>query len=848
MNRKGISLIILIITIVLILILVGITTSGIGNAVQNSRISSFGKDIVTIQDSVELYYVQNGEFPILEENGKIIEYVYNNDNLTSATGESIALNSQYLNEFKTELVENYDLTEGENVVSYTIFYKIDLNKISLEKVRRGTGKDGENDIYVMAYPSQTIYYVKGLEVDENIYFSSINISNIKKAETISQEVITQTENGITVTKQKKAWTNTLGINIKAELESNEKIYVKLPVRESEIELSTITGENNIAINSLIGSLSMTEEEVNSFNNLDSTQKVMNVIKKTDGVETANIKVNIANYETEIPTFPLKEDGETFDFSIISSDGYNEVSYIGSDSISGIGEVRYVYLTKFGNSFLPQSLYGDISILTPDYMLEYGKKAYVSNNGKVQIKLPKDIEAIYITMYDKAGNSVSMQKNVQTDIYIGINAVNISNNIEFNIGIKSNSDITSAKAWISLNGTDYIDEKTLTLTKDSNDIYNSQVEFENSQNKEVYIKVIAYDNSEPQIVETRTKKIDLTQIAVDIVSSAIPGCIYEDNRYYTDKNGDKAIVPAGFSVSLKSDEQTIDDGLVIIDMQDNEYVWIPCTIDGSDGTVKYAKWNGSKNTDYTVTKEQVKDDTLPTGVTSETYQITKYGGFYVARYEAGLPDEQTTETLMATKTFTVSDNNRTDIGKAQSKPNKIVWNRIDYTNAKAVSEDVISNDYVQSGLITGTQWDTMLTFLSQEVDVDTDCTSWGNYRDKYGYTIDGYYRTQHADVVYTKGEYTKSANGYLLLQTGKFGSVLTEGSPKNLFDVAGNMWEWSAEEVIEQGGSKTAVGYKLHRGGSYNDSGSNFVTSSRNGDCSASDTYTHIGFRFVLYVK
>ena len=287
-----------------------------------------------------------------------------------------------------------------------------------------------------------------------------------------------------------------------------------------------------------------------------------------------------------------------------------------------------------------------------------------------------------------------------------------------------------------------------------------------------------------------------------------------------------------------------DGLVLLDGDDNEYVWIP--VDGTN--VTYSKWNGSKNTDMTVTKDQVEDDILPNGITSEIEQISAYGGFYVARYEAGLPDSQTTEELMKTKTFSATDNNRIDIGKAQSKYNKIVWNRIDYNNAKIVSENVMSTNYVQSGLITGTQWDTMLTFLSQVINVDADWISWGNYYDRFGYAINGYYRNKHEDSVYTNGEYNKSTNGYLLLPTGKFGSVISKGSPKNIFDVAGNVWEWSTETVKTKGGSNTTVGNKVLRGGSYNRDGWDFIPSYRNGYDVATNNYPTVGFRFVLYVK
>ena len=215
----------------------------------------------------------------------------------------------------------------------------------------------------------------------------------------------------------------------------------------------------------------------------------------------------------------------------------------------------------------------------------------------------------------------------------------------------------------------------------------------------------------------------------------------------------------------------------------------------------------------------------------------------------MPDNQTTEELMKKKIFSVADNNRIDIGKAQSKAGKIVWNRIDYNNAKTVSENVISTDSVQSGLITGKQWDTMLKFIeSAGVNVDTDCTSWGNYIDKKGYSISGYYRTANVDVAYTNGSYTKSSNVPLLLETGKFGEVVGNGSSKNIYDVAGNVWEWSAETVAQKGGYNTVVGCKIPRGGGCDSNGSSSSVSCRIGNYVTTATYLTVGFRFVLYIK
>ena len=60
-------------------------------------------------------------------------------------------------------------------------------------------------------------------------------------------------------------------------------------------------------------------------------------------------------------------------------------------------------------------------------------------------------------------------------------------------------------------------------------------------------------------------------------------------------------------------------------------------------------------------------------------MVKYGGFYIGRYEAGIPEGNT------------SPSNKTGI--PVSKKGAIVWTSIDYTNSKASAESMISNEYV-----------------------------------------------------------------------------------------------------------------------------------------------------------
>ncbi len=319
-----------------------------------------------------------------------------------------------------------------------------------------------------------------------------------------------------------------------------------------------------------------------------------------------------------------------------------------------------------------------------------------------------------------------------------------------------------------------------------------------------------------------------------------------------------IIPVGFKAVNTTDatwgnQDAWNNGLVIEDEDGNQFVWIP--VDGT--TITYARLPEKIKPigDYEIEPTDAKDDTLPTGVTSESEQITNYGGFYVARYEASLPN------ALVDLNSPMADNNSENriknegvYYKPESKLNGFVWNYINYTNAKSVSENAYKTDYVKSGLLTGRQWDTMLRFIEQTgVNIATDSSNWGNYYDKTGYTVDnGYYKAGAVDTYassnYTsasKTPYTKSANGYLLLTTGTFGDI-TNNHPKNLYDVAGNMWEWTNERVATKGGSSTAVDNPLLRGGSFCDNGSSSAACRFGGIGTGSWGY-NLGFRLVLYI-
>ena len=296
-------------------------------------------------------------------------------------------------------------------------------------------------------------------------------------------------------------------------------------------------------------------------------------------------------------------------------------------------------------------------------------------------------------------------------------------------------------------------------------------------------------------------------------------------------GFKAVDEGSATWTYKDETQTEvtgwNEGLVIQDTIGNEFVWVP--VDGKN--VPYAKW-------CTIGKSysECSDDTSAIPVTENT-QINTYHGFYVARYEAGL----ITETLEQN-----SDINNNTNTTAVSKPGTKIWNWIDYNNANTVAQAMINNSAIygttKSGLITGTQWDTIMKwYQNSNIKVDTT-QDWGTYR-SLTYSGNGKYfkyTNSGADASWSEGAFTRTGNStnpsypYYYHASG----LNDNGIKKNIADLGGNVYEWTAEIYS---------GYRVYRGGSANLGAAVYPASYRN-YWSTGYAYYDLGVRVVLYVQ
>ena len=272
----------------------------------------------------------------------------------------------------------------------------------------------------------------------------------------------------------------------------------------------------------------------------------------------------------------------------------------------------------------------------------------------------------------------------------------------------------------------------------------------------------------------------------------------------------------------------DEGLVITDAVDNgnQWVWVPVSdpsvmyeenaegvaLSGSTGvtTSKYSasrglpgssSWRepdlvvGSGGTEYdavvsNVTQAGFSDtadmaQTMVNEYSTMIESIETYGGFYIGRYELTADGE---------------------------KPGAVLTNTNWYELYAKCKELAKSDSNTTTRMIWGAQWDVACNWLADNGYNIEDSTSWGNYSNN---TATGHGTKQNTGY----SEYWKA---------------------NNIYDLAGNCWEWTQEA-----GSASR---RVSRGGSYNDFGSNAPVTYRFSYSPTNDSYSNLRFSLHFNIE
>ena len=326
---------------------------------------------------------------------------------------------------------------------------------------------------------------------------------------------------------------------------------------------------------------------------------------------------------------------------------------------------------------------------------------------------------------------------------------------------------------------------------------------------------------------------------------------------TSSDGVEVPVPTGYTASSASDENSVNGGFVIYEGTEavtdsnkweaqcnrNQYVWIPIA-DVSDMywrdqttgkkygtyyTFSSSPYSKGSNRSYEpqTTSYDIQSTYLTqylNGMSREDFlmemeidfdkmlnSVATYGGYYIGRYETGDLSQATP----------VIKRINTDIGDQ-------TW----YTMWKKARK--LSGTSAGVQMIWGIQWDETLKWLIDTgektyAEIASDSTSWGNYKNN---SFTYYTNTSKSTATKSSGYWTRIPSG-----------AYEEANANNVFDLAGNVFDWT----LESNGSGTGS-YRYVRGGRCSYYGYSFYAANRYNDGGPDYSYDSIGLRCELYVK
>ena len=278
-----------------------------------------------------------------------------------------------------------------------------------------------------------------------------------------------------------------------------------------------------------------------------------------------------------------------------------------------------------------------------------------------------------------------------------------------------------------------------------------------------------------------------------------------------------IIPKGFAPTKISGEDSVDVGLVITDENGNEYVWVEVSKSIYENTI-YNSNNINKpssSTDYEKIESCLKSYT--SDYKNEKYSdinpeflslyqnmlksVYENGGFWIGRYEAGLEEGKAPRTE-----YTAIQKNDTFV----IKPNMYPYNFLKRDDAQSLATNM-NHDNCTSSLLFGLQYDLVFKYIETKMiikdpEIKTklifDSTPLGNYFNSEFTLNRG--KFAHFDALSDWYEFNKDDLSGLVKESKKIAQsnrsnaiILTTGAAEvsklqNIYDIAGNVWEWTLE--------------------------------------------------------
>ena len=301
-----------------------------------------------------------------------------------------------------------------------------------------------------------------------------------------------------------------------------------------------------------------------------------------------------------------------------------------------------------------------------------------------------------------------------------------------------------------------------------------------------------------IVNGEKKKIDangnVTVKLESVADSKTNGTVFKDTTTLEDTYGNQVTIPKGFKIADDSATE-VTGGIVIEDATytntiGSQFVWIPV------GTGENAIKKANKETvEIKLSRYTFANDGTPTdqgdNIINSYYQelaTSNYGnatakdiekfktsansnhGYYIGRYEAGVVDYNSSVSTSNSNNETNWTGYTGDNIKLVCKKEQQVWNYVTQNKASELSRNMYGSEAkVTSDLINSYAWDTAIVFI-QKCGTESNSST-------YSYT---------AGLSLTSKSEPQTTGTNILNATKKVDKQC------NIFDMAGNCFEWTTE--------------------------------------------------------
>ena len=448
-----------------------------------------------------------------------------------------------------------------------------------------------------------------------------------------------------------------------------------------------------------------------------------------------------------------------------------------------------------------------------------------NSGSIIPNL-KNGDLVTACLYDGNNRAYYVTLNVQ-DITLPSATISLStNSTDTNGSITATVTQTDNESGMNIAQTKYVYNTTATKLGTGDDsAYTSGTFSKNPQNiilnaataGTYYLHVLSVDNAGNK-KETISEAVTVEEPKEPAGSEELPG----DISGLTYKEGDE------------------DTGIVATDEAGNEWVWVEVP--------KSIYTTATSDTDYDAIYKDMKTYTADysDSAYSDTYinengnftneieynteknrmlkSVYNNGGFWISRYEIGTFDAAE---AVAEDTTTVT----TPVSQKNAYP--IVY------KIQPQSQPIVRKMNSNANLLFGVQWDLTLKFLQEKGElsvreVNDDSKNWGNYY-YASFTIDRgkYQRSSWNSTTWKNAtNVNKASSNALKLTTG----ATDRNCKMNIYDLAGNVWEWT----LESDSSNNVV----YRGGGYGQ-GDDYPASERSHSITRSFG-SNLGLRAALY--